>query len=79
MNQLEALIVGLVDALPVDAGGAEHGVRVAITSVDLAIPVETRVDAAGAVLASLPRGRLATGYDVELSQLALRFAPEGEP
>ena len=78
MNHLEALIVGLVDALPADAGGPEHGVRVAITSVDLTIPVETRLDAAGLVRASLPRGRLATGYDVQLSRMALRFAPEGE-
>jgi hypothetical protein len=74
VNHLEALIVGLVDTLPGDAGGPQHGVRVKITSIDLAIPVETHVDAAGLVRASLPRGRLATGYEVVLSRMALRFA-----
>ena len=76
MNHLEMLIVGLVDTLPGDAGGPEHGVRVAIGSVDLVIPVETRVDAAGLIRASLPRGRLATGYDVEHSRMVLRFDRE---
>jgi len=76
VNHLEALIVGLVDSLPGDAGGPEHGIRVEITSVDLEIPVEAGVDAAGLVRASLPRGRLATGYDVELCRMALRFTVE---
>lgn len=73
MNALEMLIVGLVDALPEDAGSPEAGVRVEIASVDLAIPVEAHIDASGHIRASLPRGRLATGYATDLGRMALRY------
>ena len=73
MTALETLLVGLVDTLPEDAGGPEHGVRVEISAVDLEIPVETHVDAHGVVRASLARTRLATGYDAELGQMTLRY------
>ena len=77
MTNLEALIVGLVDALPDDAGGPEAGVRVEMTAIDLAIPVETHVDSNGHVRASLVRGRLATGYDADLCQMSLRYERTG--
>jgi hypothetical protein len=48
-------------------------VRVESTALDLRIPVEAHVDAAGMVRASLPRGRLATGWDVPHGRLSLRF------
>ncbi len=73
MTTLETLIVGLVDSLPADAGGPEEGVRVELASVDLALPIETHVDASGHVRASLPRTRLATGYDMDLCRIGLRY------
>lgn len=73
MNALETLLVALVDALPDDAGSELDGVRVELASIDLAIPVETHVDSAGLVRASLARGRLATGYDADLSRMSLRY------
>jgi hypothetical protein len=71
---LDKLIVSLIDHLPEDAGGHEAGVRVEIESVDLAIPIEARLDATGMIRASLPRGRLATGYDAVLCRMAVRYA-----
>ncbi|MBX3160371.1 MAG: hypothetical protein KF773_30685 [Deltaproteobacteria bacterium] len=76
MTRLEELIVGFAEGIPAAAGGPEAGVRVEITSIDLAVPIETHVDGAGLVRASLPRGRLATGYDLVHSQLVLRFERE---
>lgn len=79
MTHLEELIVGFAEGIPADAGGPEAGVRVELTAIDLAVPVEVHVGGDGLVRASLPRGRLATGYDVLLSQLVLRFAREDGP
>lgn len=76
MTHLEELITSLAAGIPDDAGDAAAGVRVEITSVDLAVPIETHVGGDGLVRASLPRGRLATGYDVLLSQLVMRFDRE---
>jgi hypothetical protein len=73
VTHLEELIVGLAEGLPAGLGGAEAGVRVESTALDLRIPVEAHVDAAGMVRASLPRGRLATGWDVPHGRLSLRF------
>jgi hypothetical protein len=73
VTALETLLVGLVDTLPSDAGGPEDGVRVEISAVDLAIPVETHVDGRGVVRASLARTRLATGYDAALGLMTLRY------
>lgn len=77
MTALEVLIVGLVDTLPDDAGSPGDGVRVEIASIDLTVPVETHVDSGGNVHASLARGRLATGYDIDLCQMALRYERRG--
>lgn len=73
MTSLETLIVGLVDTLPGDAGGPADGVRVDLAAVDLEIPVEAHVDAHGEIRASLPRTRLATGYDSDLHRIGLRY------
>ena len=76
MTHLEELIVGFAAGIPEDKGGPEAGVRVEIVSVDLTVPIETHVGHDGLVRASLPRGRLATGYEVLHSQLVMRFDRE---
>jgi hypothetical protein len=76
VTHLEDLITGLAAGIPEDAGGSAEGVRVEITSVDLSVPIETHVDGDGLVRATLPRGRLATGHDLLLSQLVIRFDRE---
>jgi hypothetical protein len=73
MTRLEELVVGLADGLPGGLGDARSGVRVESTVLDLVIPIEVHVDAGGMVRASLPRGRLATGWDVPHSRLQLSF------
>ena len=79
MTGLETLIVGLIESLPDDAGGPEAGVRVEIETVDLAIPIAAHVDGGGMIRASLPRGRLATGYDADLCRIGLRYARAEAP
>jgi hypothetical protein len=76
VTHLEELITGLAAGIPDDAGDAAAGVRVEITSIDLSVPIETHVDGDGLVRATLPRGRLATGHDLLLSQLVIRFGRE---
>ncbi|MFT3696807.1 MAG: hypothetical protein QM831_26940 [Kofleriaceae bacterium] len=73
MITLETLLVGLIESLPADAGGPEAGVRVEISEVTLALPVEARFDGHGGVRATLARTRLATGYDAELGRIGIRY------
>jgi hypothetical protein len=73
VNHLEHLITSLADGLPEGLGDAEDGIRVESTTVDMTVPVETYVDQRGSVRASLPRGRLATGWDPIHSRLVLAF------
>jgi hypothetical protein len=73
MRHLEDLIATLAGGLPGGLGGPESGVRVESTTVDLMVPVETHVDGGGLVRATLPRGRLATGWDPLHSRLTIGF------
>lgn len=79
MRRLEDLILALAAGLPAEEGGAAAGVRVEVTSVDLTVPIETQVAGDGLVQASLPRGQLATGYDVAHSRMAVRFDRDEPP
>ena len=73
MTGFDALLVALVAALPASAGGPAEGAEVSVTHVDLDLPLEARLGSSG-LEASLPRGRLRTGFDPPLGRLAARFA-----
>lgn len=73
MQRLEDLLSDLLDALPPDAGGADDGVRVLVTSVDVDVPIESRIAPGGQLRACLPRGRLRTGFELPLGRLGARF------
>lgn len=73
MNSLHALLLELVEGLPGDAGSPADGVAVRVDTVDLALPIELRFDGRGHVGASLPRNRLATGFDAPLSKVTALF------
>lgn len=62
MRRLEDLIVTLAEELPTEAGSPELGVRVAATELDLDLPIEASLSEDCECLASLPRGRFASGF-----------------
>jgi hypothetical protein len=62
VRRLEDLIVALAEELPCEAGGPELGVRVAATELDLDLPIEAFMSDQAECLASLPRGRFASGF-----------------
>ncbi|MFH1465884.1 MAG: hypothetical protein ABIO70_15965 [Pseudomonadota bacterium] len=73
MRGLDALLLELADGLVEEAGGPEQGVRVEVERVELALPVEARLDGAGRIVATLPRGRLVTGFMVPPGRLRVSF------
>lgn len=73
MNDLGALLLDLVGSMPDDAGSPEDGVVVAVDALDVALPVEARIGAAGELMARLPLGRLHTGFETPLARLRARF------
>jgi hypothetical protein len=77
VRPLGDLLVALAEALPAGAGAPELGAVVQVTSIDMALPVEARIERDGVLRASLPRGRMATGFHVPHGQLRARFAPTG--
>jgi hypothetical protein len=72
MTPFAAFLEALVDGLPQPIGSAEAGARVTATDVDLALPIEIRIERDG-LHASLPRGRMATGFAFPLGRLSARF------
>ena len=59
--------------LPLEAGAPGIGAMVTVSALDLELPLEMRIAAGAELRASLPRGRLATGFDVPLGRLVAHF------
>jgi len=74
MIDMADLLVALVEAVPLAAGGPDAGVAVDVESMEVDLPIETRLGDGGALLASFPRGRMATDFDPELARVSARFA-----
>lgn len=77
VQRIEELITDLLRAMPLDAGDDAGGVRVCVTEVDVAMPLESRIDGAANLRAALPRGRLRTGFEAPLGRIRARFARGG--
>ena len=73
MIALEELVVALLDNVPRDTGSAGDGVRVEIDEVAMTLPVEVRFGARRGLVASAPRGRYATGFDLPHHLLTVAF------
>jgi hypothetical protein len=73
MPPLEAVLSELAATALAVAGAPEDGVRVSVTDAELDVPLETRPGARGQLLASLPRGRLVTGFAPVLGRLRATF------
>ncbi len=74
MQPLGDLLASLATSLPIGAGDpAVDGVAVAVTELHLAVPVETRIGGGGELRAQLPRGRMATGFQLPHGHIVARF------
>jgi len=70
---LAELLISLASQLPTRTGSDEAGLGLEVTGMELEVPVEARIVSGGQVLASLPRGRLATGFDMPHGRLSAHF------
>lgn len=77
MTNLPTLLLEMAASLPPDQGGGDEGVAVSIETVGLRLPIEVRFDGHGRLGASLPRNRMATGFDTPVSILAATFVRSG--
>jgi hypothetical protein len=73
MIGLEAFLVALAEEIPIVAGDAMRGVEVSVTSLDVDLPVEIRVDSRARILASPPRGMWRAGFEIPLGAVKARF------
>jgi hypothetical protein len=78
MNPLEELLLSLLDAVPLEAGGAAAGVHLEVETIEVAFPIESHLAPGGRFLASVPRGRIATGFDPPHGELAFLFSRAAE-
>ena len=71
MTRLEELVGRLVESLAEPELSDAGPTRMVVTALDLDVPVETRIGDDGALLATLPRGLLATGFEPPVGRLRL--------
>lgn len=73
MTRVEQLLVDLVDAFHLIPPQVD-GLGIEVDEVHLDLPIEARIVRGGNVLMSLPRGKLATGFDPPHGRLRVRLA-----
>jgi hypothetical protein len=73
MLELGDLLVQLVSLMPARVASSEAQLALQTTSLDLTVPIESRIVPGGDLQASLPRGLLRTGFDPPLGQVVARF------
>ena len=78
MTPIEILLTELARSLPMAAVDPDSRQGVGVTVIDLDLPVESLIDGSAALSVSLPRGRLATGFDPHLGRLRVQFS-RGSP
>lgn len=73
MKKLDELLMELADSLPMGAMDPVSRVGIGISAVELTLPVESQIRQGAELTLSLPRGRMATGFDAPLGQLHVNF------
>ena len=73
MTTLDRLIVHLADAVAPDVSGAD-GLGLSVTDVAITVPLESMPGADDAVLVTIPRGVLKTGFERPLGRLQMTLA-----
>ncbi len=70
MVGFDELLIELLRALPTSAGDEDS--QITVTDLELTLPLEARIDARGTLKATLPRGRMTTGFDLPHAHLRVR-------
>jgi hypothetical protein len=73
IETLGELLVQLASALPTGAFDPVGGTSLRCDDLDLELPLEARLEHGAELHATLPRGRLATGFDPPLGRLVAHF------
>jgi hypothetical protein len=73
LRPLAELLGAVTAALPLEAGSVAAGASVAVSALDLDLPLEARIEDGAELRVSLPRGRLSTGFDVPLGRLVAHY------
>ncbi len=73
MTDLVELLLALAESVPISSGGPDVGLRLDVESLEVTLPIDARIGDEAALLASFPRGRWATGFNLERGQLVTRF------
>ncbi|MBK7535330.1 MAG: hypothetical protein IPI49_08115 [Myxococcales bacterium] len=73
MIALEDLVLALSAQIPQQAGGPAHGVELVLDSLEITLPIESRLMASGRLCASAPRGSWRSGFDLPHGELHLGF------
>lgn len=73
MRPLSELLTALADRVASTVVSEEAGLALHVSQLDLELPLEAQIGPGGELAASLPRGRLATGFDPLLGKLRARF------
>ncbi len=71
MSPIGRLLTEILDELPLSVTGDDESVHV--HNLDLRVPIATRIDTDGTLMATAPRGRLATGFDPLIGMLTVSF------
>jgi hypothetical protein len=73
MRGLEDLLVQLAALVPTRFASWEAQVMLEAAGLDVSFPIESRIVLGDGLQASLPRGRLSTGFDPPLGRVVARF------
>ncbi len=73
MQAFGELIVHLASLVPERASAPGAALEVQVSALEVTLPLESRIEHGGELLASLPRGRMATGFDPPLGQLSVKL------
>ena len=71
MIALEELLLSLIDTVPLEAHG--DGIAIEVDGLELSLPVESRFGADHRLHATVPRCRIATGFDPPVALLEVAF------
>ena len=73
MRPFSELLVAITDLIPARIASMEAGIALDVSTFDVDFPIEARIHHDAELRTSLPRGRLATGFDPLLGRVAVRF------
>lgn len=73
MMSLDDLVCHLSEGLPLSASDKAGNECLAVETVQLKLPAEWKIVENGELKGSLPRGRLATGFDPCMGRLFINF------